>query len=85
MQKKSFAALDAFRLIAALLVVAIHTSPLASLSPDADFLLTRVAGRLAVPFFSWSPAASSSTTAACGAFSAGPRGFTPFPSRSTFR
>ena len=51
MQKKSFAALDAFRLIAALLVVAIHTSPLASLSPDADFLLTRVAGRLAVPFF----------------------------------
>ncbi len=51
MQKKSFAALDAFRLIAALLVVAIHTSPLASLSPDADFLLSRVAGRLAVPFF----------------------------------
>lgn len=51
MQKKSFAALDAFRLIAALLVVAIHTSPLVSLSPDADFLLTRVAGRLAVPFF----------------------------------
>ena len=51
MQKKSFAALDAFRLTAALLVVAIHTSPLASLSPDADFLLTRVAGRLAVPFF----------------------------------
>ena len=51
MQKKPVAALDGFRLIAALLVVAIHTSPLESLSPDADFLLTRVAGRLAVPFF----------------------------------
>ena len=30
-------ALDAFRLIAAVLVVTIHTSPLASVSPLADF------------------------------------------------
>ena len=44
-------ALDAFRLIAAVLVVAIHTSPLASVSPLADFWLTRVLARLGVPFF----------------------------------
>lgn len=44
-------ALDAFRLIAAGLVVAIHTSPLASFSPLADFWLCRVLARLAVPFF----------------------------------
>ncbi len=43
--------LDRFRLIAALLVVAIHTSPLSSFSADADFFLTRVLARLAVPFF----------------------------------
>ena len=44
-------ALDAFRLAAAVLVVTIHTSPLASLSPLADFWLTRVLARVAVPFF----------------------------------
>ncbi len=43
--------LDAFRIGAALLVVAIHTSPLASFSDGADFFLCRVLGRLAVPFF----------------------------------
>lgn len=43
--------LDACKLLAALLVVAIHTSPLASFSPLGDFFLTRVLGRLAVPFF----------------------------------
>ncbi len=43
--------LDVFRLIAAFLVVTIHTSPLASFSPEADFLLTRIVARLAVPFF----------------------------------
>lgn len=43
--------LDAFRIPAALLVIAIHTSPLASFSRTADFLLTRVAARVAVPFF----------------------------------
>ena len=42
-------ALDAFRLIAAVLVVTIHTSPLASVSPLGDFWLTRVLARLAVP------------------------------------
>lgn len=43
--------IDRFRLAAALFVIAIHTSPLATYSPYADFLVTRVAGRVAVPFF----------------------------------
>ena len=37
-----FGALDRFRPLAALLVVALHTYPLADVSPDAEFLLTRV-------------------------------------------
>ena len=48
---KGFGGLDRFRLAAALLVAAIHTSPLASFSQTGDFLLTRVAARVAVPFF----------------------------------
>lgn len=43
--------LDDFRWIAAFLVVAIHTSPLESMNETADFLLTRVFARVAVPFF----------------------------------
>ena len=43
--------LDRFRLIAALLVVCIHTSPLDSVSPMGDFMLTRIFCRVAVPFF----------------------------------
>lgn len=43
--------LDYFRLLAAFLVVAIHISPLSAVSPDADFFLTRILARLAVPFF----------------------------------
>lgn len=42
---------DDFKWIAAALVVAIHTSPLESINRTADFLLTRVLARLAVPFF----------------------------------
>lgn len=44
-------ALDWARPVAAALVVAIHTGPLSSFSADADFLLTSVLARLAVPFF----------------------------------
>ena len=51
MQRENFAALDWFRIAAAVLVVANHTSPLLGLSAEADFLLTRVLARLAVPFF----------------------------------
>lgn len=48
---KRYPALDSFRLIAAVLVTAIHTSPLAGYTPLGDFLLTRVLARTAVPFF----------------------------------
>lgn len=43
--------LDCFRLAAAVLVVCIHTSPLASVTEAGDFWLTRVLARAAVPFF----------------------------------
>ncbi|MFV0351362.1 MAG: alanine racemase [Oscillospiraceae bacterium] len=43
--------LDWMRLPAALLVVAIHTSPLSGVNTTADFIFTRVLGRLAVPLF----------------------------------
>jgi len=48
---KNLGALDIFRLAAAVLVIAIHTSPLESVSPDGDFFLTRILARVAVPFF----------------------------------
>ncbi len=44
-------ALDRFRLLAAVLVVCIHTGPLGSWRPAADFWLCRVLARTAVPFF----------------------------------
>lgn len=50
-QKETYPGIDCFRLWAALLVVAIHTSPLAMFGSTGDFILTRVAARLAVPFF----------------------------------
>ena len=49
--RRALPALDGFRWVAALLVVAIHTSPLSGVNPEADFRLTRVLGRVAVPFF----------------------------------
>lgn len=52
MQKqKNCGGLDLFRIAAALLVAAIHTSPLASFTETGDFFLTRVLARIAVPFF----------------------------------
>lgn len=50
-ENKSYTGIDYFRLIAALLIIAIHTSPLASYSETGDFILTRVIARLGVPFF----------------------------------
>lgn len=50
-REREFAGIDWFRIAAALLIVAIHTSPLDSISLDADFFLTRVLARVAVPFF----------------------------------
>jgi serine/alanine racemase len=40
-EDKQYGRLDSFRVFAALLVICIHTSPLSSLNPDADFLLTK--------------------------------------------
>ena len=48
---KQTGGLDYFKIIAALLVIAIHTSPLSSLSNEADFVLTGIIARIAVPFF----------------------------------
>jgi serine/alanine racemase len=50
-KQSEFGSLDYFRVIAAFLIVAIHTSPLTSVSETSDFLLTRVIARVAVPFF----------------------------------
>lgn len=48
---KNYGGLDRFRMAAAVLVIAIHTSPLASINENADFFLTRILARTAVPFF----------------------------------
>lgn len=48
---KSYTGIDFFRMIAALLIIAIHTSPLGTYSEWGDFILTRVIARIAVPFF----------------------------------
>lgn len=50
-REKQYAGIDRFRLIAAILVITIHTSPLSSVSGTADFILTRLIARVAVPFF----------------------------------
>lgn len=50
-KSKNYAGIDYFRIIAAVLIVAIHTSPLASFSKMGDFILTRVIARITVPFF----------------------------------
>lgn len=49
--KEVYSGIDCFRVISALLVIAIHTSPLLSLNAVSDFVLTRVIARVAVPFF----------------------------------
>lgn len=48
---RQYGGFDLCKIAAAFLVVAIHTSPLVSFSTDADFILTRVFARVAVPFF----------------------------------
>ncbi|WP_302395891.1 acyltransferase family protein [Eggerthella sinensis] len=48
---EAYPAVDLFRMVAAVFVVAIHTAPLHALSPEADTLVTYALGRLAVPFF----------------------------------
>lgn len=48
---KEYAGIDVFRMVAAILVAAIHISPLASYNELADMVLTKIAARTAVPFF----------------------------------
>lgn len=48
---ESYLGMDYFRVAAALLIVAIHTSPLTSFSETGDFICTRIIARVAVPFF----------------------------------
>ncbi len=48
---RNYKGIEIFRVVAAFLVVAIHTSPLATYSDTADFIFTRVIARVAVPFF----------------------------------
>ncbi|MDE7323519.1 MAG: serine racemase VanT catalytic subunit [Lachnospiraceae bacterium] len=48
---RSYTGIDSFRLIAALFIIAIHTSPLKTYSELGDFMLTRGIARIAVPFF----------------------------------
>ena len=46
-----YGGLDLFRIPAALLVVAVHTGPLLTVSAQANYLITDILARLAVPFF----------------------------------
>ncbi len=48
---KSYSGIDYFRVISAFLIVAVHTSPLTSISPFGDYILTCILARMAVPFF----------------------------------
>ncbi|MBW7454449.1 acyltransferase family protein [Paenibacillus sepulcri] len=49
--KPDFSGLDWLKFLAAILVVANHTGPLQTYSPYADFLLSGVLTRIAVPVF----------------------------------
>lgn len=51
MSGKSYRGIDIFRALAAILIVTIHTSPFMTYSVTADFILTRIIARVAVPFF----------------------------------
>ena len=43
--------IDIFKFFAAILVITIHTNPLAEVSETADFILVHIIARVAVPFF----------------------------------
>lgn len=49
--KKSYDSIDLFRVIAVIFVVMNHTYPFANISETADFIITRIIARIAVPFF----------------------------------
>ena len=43
--------IDKFRIIAAILIIAIHIFPFASINETVDFVFTHVICRIGVPFF----------------------------------
>lgn len=49
--KTYYRGIDCFRLIAAFLIIASHTSPLSSYSETGEFVLTHIIASVAVPFF----------------------------------
>lgn len=49
--KTGYPCIDYFRIVAAILVIAIHISPFSTIYQPLDFFVTRVLGRIAVPFF----------------------------------
>ncbi len=49
--RQYYGSLDWFRLIAAALVIIIHTSPFEYINPWVDLFFTGILGRIAVPFF----------------------------------
>ena len=51
MQVKNKMSIDKFRLIAAILIIAIHIYPLASINENLDFIFTHVICRIGVPIF----------------------------------
>lgn len=51
MQKVYYKWIDLMKVICALLVIGVHTGPLLSISQEANFVVTQIFGRIAVPFF----------------------------------
>lgn len=51
MSKKNYPFIDIMRIISSLLVIGIHTFPFLQINPSLDFFMTRILGRIAVPFF----------------------------------
>ena len=51
MKSKSYTAIDIAKYISALLVVYIHTFPLADISADLNMIVLQAVCRIAVPFF----------------------------------
>lgn len=49
--RQGYSGIDRVRIVAAFLVVAVHTSPLLTFGVLPDFIFTRIVARLAVPFF----------------------------------
>ncbi len=50
-ENKNYTGIDWFRVIAAILIISIHTSPFHTYNEWGDFIITRVIARIAVPFF----------------------------------